>query len=161
MFATLDGWGYEYYKFDGEHALAKYVPSVDRHLLYDPSMDPIKAYRHRLAAIREVIGPDRFIEGCPSGTPLNGIGYFQSYFNGQDLYASWQGMYPLFSSINANAFLNHLIVYLMPGEGLELGQPMTVAEAEKQRRPSVIANAHTREDPVVGFGVTLAEGARK
>ena len=60
-------------------------------------------------------------KGCPSGTPLNGIGHFNSYFNGQDLYNNWQGMYPLFSSINANAFLNRMCVYVMPGEGVELG----------------------------------------
>ena len=48
------------------------------------------------------------------------IGFFNSYFNGEDDYNSWQGMYALFSSINANAFLNHIVVYVMPGEGIEL-----------------------------------------
>lgn len=28
-FKTLDDWGFEYYKFDGEHAIPKYVPGVD------------------------------------------------------------------------------------------------------------------------------------
>ena len=32
-------------------------------------------------------------------------------------------MYPLFSSINANGFLNHLVVYVMPGEGSNSGRP--------------------------------------
>ena len=27
---TLDDWGFDYYKFDGEHALPRYVPGVDR-----------------------------------------------------------------------------------------------------------------------------------
>jgi hypothetical protein len=66
-------------------------------------------------------------------------------------------MYPLFSSINANAFLNHMVVYVMPGEGLELGRPMTVEEASRKRRPSVVETARTREEPMVGFGTTLAE----
>jgi len=89
LFTTLDDWGFEYYKFDGEHALPKYVPAVDRSALNDRSIDPLVAYRNRLKLIRETIGPERFIEGCPAGTPLNGIGYFDSYFNGQDMYASW------------------------------------------------------------------------
>jgi hypothetical protein len=66
-------------------------------------------------------------------------------------------MYPLFSSINANAFLNHMVVYVMPGEGLELGRPMTVEEATRKRRPGVVETARTREEPMVGFGTTLAE----
>jgi len=35
LFTTLDDWGFEYYKFDGEHALPQYVPALDRNRLYD------------------------------------------------------------------------------------------------------------------------------
>ena len=66
-------------------------------------------------------------------------------------------MYALFSSINANAFLNHIVVYVMPGEGIDVGTPMSVPEAEKKRVPSVIQTARVREDPMPGFGVTLPE----
>ena len=157
MFRTLDDWGFEYYKFDGEHALPRYVPAVDRARLHDSAADLLAAYRHRLEVIRDTLGPRRFIEGCPAGTPLNGIGFFNSYFNGHDLYNNWQGMHPLFSSINANAFLNHVAVYVMPGEGLELGLPMTVEEAMRKRPRIVVDTARTREEPMTGFGVTSAE----
>ena len=156
-FTTLRDWGFEYYKFDGEHAVPKYAPTVDLSRLYDKSIDPLVAYRNRLKLIRDTVGPKTFIEGCPAGTPLNGIGYFNSYFNGEDVYNNWPGMYALFSSINANAFLNHLVVYLMPGEGIEVGPPMSVEEASKKRVPSVIRTARTREDPLTGFGTTLPE----
>jgi len=156
-FQTLDGWGFDYYKFDGEHALPAYIPALDHSRLYDSATNPLEVYRRRLALIRQTIGPRRFIEGCPAGTPLNGIGFFNSYFNGDDLYNNWQGMYPLFSSINANGFLNHLAVYVMPGEGLELGLPMTVDEARRKRPPVVVETAQTREDPMIGFGTTDAE----
>ena len=66
-------------------------------------------------------------------------------------------MYALFSSINANAFWNHMVAYVMPGEGIEVGPPMTVAEAEKKRPPSFVEIARTRERPLTGFGTTLAE----
>ena len=157
LFTTLDGWGFDYYKFDGEHAIPQYVPNVDRLKLKDVSTDPVDVYRERLKVIRSVIGPDRYIEGCPAGTPLNGIGQFQSYFNGDDLYNTWQGMYPLFSSINANAFLNHEVVYVMPGEGVELTPPMTLEEAEKNVRPSVLKTAREREQPLTQLGTTLSE----
>ncbi len=156
-FTTLDDWGFDYYKFDGEHDYLKYIPGVDLDKVADKSRDPIEVYRQRLKAIRDVMGPHRFIEGCPAGAPLDGIGYFNSYFNGQDVYNNWQGMYNLFSSINGNAFLNHLVVYVMPGEGMELLPPMTPEEAARHRHPLVIETARTRETPLTGFGTTLPE----
>ncbi len=156
-FGVLDGWGFDYYKFDGEHALPKYAPTVDVSRLFDPKADLMKNYRERVKLIRETIGLDRFIESCPAGTPLNSIGFVDSYFNGDDLYNNWQGSYPLFSSIASNLFLNHLLVYVMPGEGLELGKPMTVEEARTKRPAVVVETEKSREDPMTGFGVTDAE----
>lgn len=156
-FAILDDWGFDYYKFDGEHDYLKYIPGVDLDKIADKSVDPIEAYRKRLKVIRDAMGPHRFIEGCPSGTPLVGIGYFNSYFNGQDVYNNWQGMHNLFSSINGNAFLNHLVVYLMPGEGMELETPMSVEEARQKRYASLLRVIRSREDPVMGIGTTLPE----
>ena len=157
LFTTLGTWGFDYYKFDGEHALSKYAPPVDRNKLFDPALDPVTAYRDRLKLIRATIGPKAFVEGCPSGTPLNGIGYMNSYFNGSDVYNNWNGMHALLDSINANAFLNHIAVYVMPGEGMELGPRMTVAEASRVRPRIVIDTARQREEPMIGFGVTAAE----
>ena len=156
LFTTLDDWGFEYLMFDGEHDFLKYVPGVDLDRLYDKSIDPLVAYRNRLKLIREIVGPQRFIEACPSGLPLNGIGYFNSYFTGQDAYNNWQGMHSIFSSINANAFLNHLVVYVHPGEGMELLPPMTVEEATK-RRPTLVEAVRARESRMTGFGTTLPE----
>jgi hypothetical protein len=156
-FTVLDDWGFDYYKFDGEHDYLKYVPGVDLDKIADRSVDPIEAYRKRLQVIREVIGPHRFIEGCPAGAPLDGIGSVNSYFNGQDVYNNWQGMHSLFSSINGNAFLNHLVVYLMPGEGMELNPPMSVEEARQKRYASLLRTISSREDPVKGIGTTLPE----
>ena len=157
LFGTLRGWGFEYYKFDGEHAIPKYAPNVDLSRLYDDATDPLEVYRKRLAVIREAVGPDTFIEGCQAGTPLNGVGFFNSSFTGHDVYNSWQGMYPLFSSINANAFLNHMVIYVMPGEGIDVGPQMTVEEARTRRVPRFVAVAESREKPLVGFGTTLDE----
>ena len=154
---TLDDWGFEYFKFDGEHAVPKYVPGVDLDRLYDKSVDPLPAYRNRLSLIRKTIGPDRFIEGDLAGTPLNGIGYINSYFNGHDLYDNWQGMYSFFSSINANGFLNHIVVYTMPGEGMAVEPEVSVEEGATTRNPRVLETEREREFPLTGFGTTLAE----
>jgi hypothetical protein len=156
MFRTLGDWGFEYYKFDGEFALPAYVPKVDLTRLHDPETDPVEIFRKRLAVIREAIGPETFVEGCPSGTPLDGIGYFNSYFNGQDVYNNWQGMHSLFDSINSNAFLNRMVVYVMP-DGVELGEHMSIEDAKRRRPPNVAINASQREEPVTGLGVTLPQ----
>ena len=89
--------------------------------------------------------------------PLDGIGHFDSYLNGNDLYNNWRGMYSMFSSINTNDFLNHLLVYVIPGDGLALEHPMIVAEARMKRPSIVIETEKQREYPLTGFGTTDAE----
>jgi hypothetical protein len=157
LFTTLKKWGFEYFKFDGECSLPEYVPALDRNRLYDKNDDFIGSYRKRLKMIRDIIGPETFIEGCVAGTPLNGIGYFNSCFNGEDMYNSWKGSYAVFSSVNANAFLNNMVIYVMPGEGIDVSPLMSVEEAKKKMPPRTIEVALTREDPFTGFGTTLAE----
>jgi hypothetical protein len=157
LFTKLDGLGFDYYKFDGELALPAYTPGVDKSRLYSPSANFVENYRDRLALIRRTIGPDRFIELCSTGTPLDAVGYADSYFHGEDLYNNWQGMYAFFSSINAHLFLNHMVSYVMPGEGLELGEPMTVEQAMLKRPAVTLAKERSREDPATGFGTTLPE----
>jgi hypothetical protein len=157
LFTKLDDLGFDYYKFDGELALPAYAPGIDKSRLHSPSADFIANYRDRLTLIRRTIGPERFIELCPTGTKLNAVGYADSYFLGQDLYNNWQGMYSLFSSINAYLFLNHIVSYVMPGEGLELGEPMSVEQAKLKRPAVTLETEHSREDPMTGFGTTLPE----
>ena len=157
LFSTLKGWGFEYFKFDGELSLPTYAPDVDKTKFYDKSIDQLVAYRNRLNLIRNIIGSETFVEGCVAGTPLNGIGFFNSCFNGADMYNSWQGSYAVFSSINANAFLNHMVMYVMPGEGIDVSPSMSVEEAKQKMVPRSIQVAQSREDPFTGFGTTLAE----
>jgi hypothetical protein len=157
LFTTLNDWGFEYYKFDGEGSIPQTMAELDRKKLYRGSSDPVAIYRDRLNTIRGAVGPHVFLEGCPAGMPLHGIGYFNSYFNGNDLYDNWQGMYPLFSSINGNVFFNHIFAYVMPGGGLELGNPMTMGQAKVHRKQGALREISDRENPVTGVGVTDAE----
>jgi hypothetical protein len=157
LFITLDEWGFDYYKFDGEFALPKYSPLVDTSRLCDKTIDPVVAYRNRLKLIRETIGQKVMLEGSPEGTPLDGIGYFTTYWNGYDDYNGWQGMHRLLSSISDNAFLNHIVFYLMAGEGIDVSPWMSFEEAKQKRPPAFIKDAEDRRDHEVGFGTTLAE----
>jgi hypothetical protein len=157
MFSTLKDWGFEYYKFDGEFALTEYIPYVDRDRLYDKNISQIEAYRNRLEVIRDIVGKGTFLEGCPGGTPLQGIGYFNSYFNGEDIYNSWLGMYPFFISINANLFLNHIVCYLMPGEGICVSPKMDIEEAKSVFNPEFIRVTSSRETDISSVGTTMNE----
>ena len=157
LFTTLNGWGFEYYKFDGELSIPASSPRVDKSKLYDNETDPLTAYRNRLKLIRDVVGPQTFIEGCSAGAPINGVGYFNSTFYGHDVYNNWQGSYPMFSSINCNAFLNHMVIYLMPSEGIDVSPLMSVDEAKLKMVPQYLDVPKTREKSLSGFGTTLAE----
>lgn len=157
LFSTLDKFGFDYYKFDGESALPAYAPSVDRSRLYSPSTDLVQAFRNRFAAIRQTVGLKRFIEECPAGTPLNAIGFVNSYFNGQDVFENWDGMYPYFSSITGNLFLNHMVTYVMPGEGMALSTLSTMVQAAATQSPSAVDALRARDESPNGFGTTLAE----
>ncbi|HWA96574.1 MAG TPA: alpha-galactosidase [Terracidiphilus sp.] len=157
LFTTLDNFGFDYYKFDGDMALPAYAPPVDRSRLHSPLVDPIETFRERLSVIRKTIGPKRFIEECPAGSPLNAIGDVNSYFNGQDVFENWQGMYPLFSSITGNLFLNHIVAYVMPGEGITLDTPMTMEESQAKRNPNMVEAVRARDLHPSGTGTTLAE----
>lgn len=146
----MTDWGFEYYKLDREYAIPKYVPMVDTNILYNKLADPPVTYRNHLKLICDTMGPGKFIEGCPAGTSLNGIGYFNPYFNGHDMYSSWQRSYPMLSSINANSFLNHIVVYNMAGEGVELlpqaGQvnliPLEGENKRAQQRATLLPTNH-------------------
>lgn len=157
MFSTLKDWGFAYYKFDGEFALTEYIPYVDRDKLYNKNISPIEAYRKRLEVIRNSVGKETFLEGCPGGTPLQGIGTFNSYFNGDDIYNSWLGMYPFFISLNANLFLNQIVCYLMPGEGICVSPRMDIEQARTVFNPEFIRVASTRETDISSIGTTMSE----
>jgi hypothetical protein len=73
------------------------------------------------------------------------------------MYNSWKGSYAVFSSICANAFLNHMVMYVMPGEGIDVSPLMSPEEAAIEMAPRAIEVVKTREDPFTGFGTTLAE----
>ena len=157
MFTILKNWGFEYYKFDAEFALTEYIPNIDRSKLYDKNISQVEAYRNRLEVIRKAVGEKTFLEGCPAGAPLQGIGYFNSYFNGGDIYNSWLGMYPFFLSINANLFLNHIACYLMPGEGICVIPQMEIEKAKTVHNPEFIRVASVRETDISSVGTTMNE----
>ena len=50
-----------------------------------------------------------------------------------------------------------MVAYVMPAEGIDVAPPMSVAEAEQKRPRTFVEVARSREEPLTGFGTTLAE----
>jgi len=69
-------WGYDFFKIDGQ----PWVADVYRQAAGD---EGVAAYRAALSRAREVIGPDRFINGC-WGIPLDAIGRVNGSRTGGD-----------------------------------------------------------------------------
>ena len=110
-----------------------------------PAVDPL-ALTASVRVIREAIGP------APSSraarpAPAQRHWVLQLLLYRPGCLQQLAGHVRPFSSIIANAFLNHMVVYVMPGEGIEVGQPMTVAEAGTKRPPEFVEVARSRERP--------------
>ena len=60
--------GFDYFKLDGEFSLPAYAPDVDLSKVHDASVSAVEAYRNRMKAIRETVGPETLLEGAPEGT---------------------------------------------------------------------------------------------
>ncbi len=90
VYGALVAAGYDFFKIDFLFA------GLRRGRFHDPSYSPVEAYRAGLTAIREAIGPDRFLLGC--GAPiLPSVGFFDAMRVSQDVKEAWDD--PVFSRI--------------------------------------------------------------
>ncbi len=127
LFHTLAyDWGFDYFKIDNqpefsrwydEHADARKVPEI-------PGSE---AYRMTLKAIREAIGPNKYLLGC-YGIPLDGIGIMNGSRTGGDMEASWQGCQVMIRTITRWGFLNNVVWWCDP-DTLCVREPLTLGEA--------------------------------
>jgi hypothetical protein len=127
LFHTLAyDWGFDYFKIDNqpefsrwydEHAEARKVPEI-------PGSE---AYRMTLKAIKEAIGPNKYLLGC-YGIPLDGIGYMNGSRTGGDMEASWQGCQVMIRTITRWGFLNNVVWWCDP-DTLCVREPLTLGEA--------------------------------
>lgn len=127
LFHTLaHDWGFDYFKIDNqpefsrwydEHAGARKVPEI-------PGSE---AYRMTLKAIREAIGPNKYLLGC-YGIPLDGIGIMNGSRTGGDMEASWKGCQVMIRTITRWGFLNNVVWWCDP-DTLCVREPLTLGEA--------------------------------
>jgi len=91
-------WNYDYVKID-----FLYYATLGRK--YYQNVTPIEAYRLGLRAIREGVGPDKFILGC--GAPLHpSIGFVDGMRIGSDISTSWEAVIRCAANTANRFFLN-------------------------------------------------------
>ena len=89
LFSKLTGWGYEYFKIDGQPIVVDEY-RTKKEFMKNPSDDFVGLYRNTLGTIRKAIGEDRFLLGC-WGTPIEGAGIYNGSRTGGDVVLGWDG----------------------------------------------------------------------
>ncbi len=84
----MTGWGYEYFKFDGQPDVIDEFRKAKSYMK-NPG-DAVELYRKTIAAIREAVGPNRYLLGC-WGTPVEAGDYMNGSRTGGDIVLGWSG----------------------------------------------------------------------
>jgi hypothetical protein len=89
LFKTLHGWGYEYFKIDGQPTVIREFRSK-KEFMKNGSGDIDLLYRDTLNSIRTGIGHDSYLLGCWV-IPLDGVGIMNGSRVGADVLPNWDG----------------------------------------------------------------------
>lgn len=119
LFRTLRGWGYTYFKIDGQPiVLGEYRKTLkhmsgDRHEGLPAEDRAARLYRDTLSTIRKAIGPDSFLLGC-WGIPLPGVGIMNGSRTGGDVVQGWHGFLAALGAVQRWNFLHNVAWYCDP-----------------------------------------------
>lgn len=127
LFHTLAyDWGFDYFKIDNQPEFSRWYDE-HAHARKVPQIPGSEAYRMTLKAIKEAIGPQKYLLGC-YGIPLDGIGIMNGSRTGGDMEASWQGCQVMIRTITRWGFLNNVVWWCDP-DTLCVREPLTLGEA--------------------------------
>ncbi len=125
LFTTMTGWGYEYFKIDGQPTV------VDEFVKAAPFMkkpgDPVSLYRETIKTIREAIGPNRYLLGC-WGTPVEGADFMDGSRTGGDIILGWDGFLGALGATMRWYFTHNILWYADP-DVVCVRPPLTLDQA--------------------------------
>ncbi len=125
MFRGFTKWGYDYFKIDGQPPIIEEYKQKQK-LLRNPS-DTDELYRKTLLAIRDAIGPDRYLLGC-WGIPLEGAGLMNGSRTGGDVVLGWGGFHVALRPTLQYYYLHNIVWYSDP-DVLLVRSPLTPDQA--------------------------------
>lgn len=112
LFSTLRGWGFEYFKIDGQPVVTREYRNK-KALMKNPTDDTDALYRQTLASIREGIGEDGYLLGCWV-VPLEGVGMMNGSRVGADVLPNWDGFKFALRATMEYYFLHNVAWYADP-----------------------------------------------
>jgi hypothetical protein len=126
LFTKLAGWGYEYFKIDGQPIVVDEYRSK-KQFMKNPSDDNVGLYRKTLDSIRSAIGPDRYLLGC-WGIPIEGAGIMNGSRTGGDIVLGWGGFQVALRPTMQYYYLHNIVWYSDP-DVLCVRSPLTLDQA--------------------------------
>jgi hypothetical protein len=126
LFSMLCGWGYEYFKIDGQPPVIEEY-NQKKSLMKNPPEDVNEQYRQTLRSIRSTIGPDRYLLGC-WGIPLEGVGIMNGSRTGGDIVLGWGGFRTALRAVMAYYYQHNIVWYVDP-DVMVLRSPLTLDQA--------------------------------
>ena len=126
LFSTLSGWGYDYFKIDGQPIVVNEYKKK-KSFMKNPSEDTDALYRQTLGSIRSAIGPGRYLLGC-WGIPTEGIGIMNGSRTGGDVLLGWDGFTVALDATMHRYYLHNIVWYCDPDVML-VRPPLTLDQA--------------------------------
>ncbi len=126
LFTTLSGWGYEYFKIDGQPIVIDEYRAKSS-FMRRPGLNPDSLYRNTLSGIRLAIGPRRYLLGC-WGIPLDGTGIMNGSRTGGDVVPGWDGFRVALDATMRYYYLHNITWYCDPDVML-VRLPLTLDQA--------------------------------
>jgi hypothetical protein len=126
LFTTLAGWGFDYFKIDGQPIVVDEYRAKKSFMKGNPE-DPDRLYRGTLGSIRAAIGPNRYLLGC-WGTPIEGAGIMNGSRTGGDVVPAWDGFRVALAATMRWFFLHNIVWYCDPDVML-LRTPLSLDQA--------------------------------
>jgi hypothetical protein len=126
LFTKLAGWGYDYFKIDGQPIVVDEF-GRKKQFMKIPSDDAAALYRKTLDNIRTVIGPDRYLLGC-WGIPLEGASIMNGSRTGGDVVLGWGGFQVALRPTLEYYYLHNIVWYGDP-DALLVRPPLTLDQA--------------------------------
>ena len=126
LFKTLAGWGYEYFKIDGQPIVIREYRNKKADMK-NPSDDADDLYRETLNSIRAAIGPDRYLLGCWV-IPMEGVGIMNGSRIGADILPNWDGFKFAMRATMEYYFLHNVAWYADP-DVMVVRSPLPIEQA--------------------------------